>query len=251
MAAIARACTGGRIRADIGLVLCNRPEARVLALAAAQGLNHCCVDHRSFADRAAFEHEVMRRLRNARIDLVVLAGFMRILSEPFVREYCGFLLNIHPSLLPKYRGLDTHRRALEAGEREAGATVHFVVPELDAGPAILQGAVPVRADDTPDSLAMRVLETEHRIYPQAISWWAEGRLALRDGRAYLDGEEIVDASHGEARHEELRHGRRSGDSGQGIYGEASPDKGANPAANGKGGADPGSPCPRRDPGHRH
>ena len=193
--AIAEACARGDIAADIVLVIVNVPGAGALARAEALGIPRVCMDHRAYADRSAFDAALLERLRAAQVDLVVLAGFMRILTDGFVREYCGSLLNIHPSLLPKYPGLDTHRRALAAGDAEAGATVHFVVPALDAGPAIIQAAVPVRATDDVGSLAARVQAEEHRIYPLAVRWWVEGRLTLRDGRAWLDGDEIVDARH--------------------------------------------------------
>jgi phosphoribosylglycinamide formyltransferase-1 len=193
MQALAAACADGRIDAELALVLTNRPEAGVRRRADRLGICQVCIDHRDFASRSDFDARLHQRLQQAGIDLVVLAGFMRILSDGFVREYCGSLLNIHPSLLPKYPGLHTHQRALDAGDRQAGATVHFVVPELDAGPAIIQAAVPVDPGDDARRLAQRVLMVEHRIYPRAVSWWVQGRLALRDGKAWLDGEVIVDA----------------------------------------------------------
>ena len=128
-----------------------------------------------------------------RPQLVVLAGYMRILSSAFVRQFLGRLINIHPSLLPKYPGLHTHRRALEAGDREHGATVHFVTEELDAGPAILQGRVPVLKDDTELTLSARVQTIEHIIYPQAVGWLAQGRVAMRDGQTWLDGKPLTQA----------------------------------------------------------
>ncbi|MEM9759106.1 MAG: phosphoribosylglycinamide formyltransferase [Pseudomonadota bacterium] len=194
MQAIADACTAGDIDAEIGLVLSNVPTAGVLKRAQALGIARRCIDHRDFEQRQEFDASVSAALRDAGADLVVLAGFMRILGDSFVRQYYGSLLNIHPSLLPKYRGLHTHRRALEAGDSHAGATVHFVVPELDAGPAVLQSRVAVLPDDTPESLAQRVLHAEHRIFPRAIAWWAADRLALKPDGAYLDGEVIEDAA---------------------------------------------------------
>lgn len=193
MWALATACADGRIGAELALVLTNRPEAGVRRRADTLDIPQECVAHHDFATRGDFDAELHRRLQAAEVDLVVLAGFMRILSDGFVRQYCGSLLNIHPSLLPKYPGLNTHQRALDAGDRQAGATVHFVVPELDAGPAIIQAAVPVLAGDDARRLAQRVLVAEHRIYPRAVGWWVEGRLALRNGTAWLDGEAIVDA----------------------------------------------------------
>ncbi|MEE4108548.1 MAG: phosphoribosylglycinamide formyltransferase [Halieaceae bacterium] len=199
MQALAAACADGRIAADMALVLANRPDAGVRRRADALAIPQACVDHRQFASRGDFDKELHRRLQQAGIDLVVLAGFMRILSEGFVRQYCGSLLNIHPSLLPKYPGLNTHQRALDSGDRETGATVHFVVPELDAGPSIIQAAVPVLPRDDAQRLAQRVRIAEHRIYPRAVHWWVEGRLALRDGKAWLDGEAIVDALQNDCR----------------------------------------------------
>ena len=199
MQALAAACAEGRIDGDLALVLTNRPDAGVRRRADALAIPQLCVDHRHFSSRSDFDTQVHRCLQQAGIDLVVLAGFMRILGEGFVRQYCGSLLNIHPSLLPKYQGLRTHQRALDAGDREAGATVHYVVPELDAGPAIIQAAVPVLPRDDAQRLAHRVLVAEHRIYPQAVGWWVQGRLALRDGRAWLDGEAIVDALQNDSR----------------------------------------------------
>jgi len=199
MQALAAACAEGRIDGHLALVLTNRPEAGVRQRADALAIPQLCVDHRQFSSRSDFDDQLHRCLQEAGIDLVVLAGFMRILSEGFVRQYCGSLLNIHPSLLPKYQGLHTHQRALDAGDREAGATVHFVVPELDAGPAIIQAAVPVLPRDDAQRVAQRVLVAEHRIYPRAVGWWVQGRLALRDGRAWLDGEAIVDALQNDSR----------------------------------------------------
>jgi phosphoribosylglycinamide formyltransferase-1 len=139
-----------------------------------------------YADRVCYDAALAQVIDDSKAELVVLAGFMRFLSDGFVRRYEGRMLNINPSLLPRLRGLDTHARALAAGDDEHGATVHFVSPELDAGPIILQARVPVEAGDSPESLAARVLCEEHRIYPQAIRWFAEGRLRLEHGRALLD-----------------------------------------------------------------
>lgn len=190
LAAIAGACRDGRIDADPCLVISNVPGAGALQLAAEQAIPHRCIDHRRYATRAAFDDALLGALRECRIDLVALAGFMRILGTPFIDAFAGSLLNIHPSLLPKYPGLHTHRRALEAGDREAGATVHFVTPDLDAGPAILRAHVPIRSGDDAATLARRVLDVEHRIYPQALAWCAAGRVTLRDGQAWMDGEAI-------------------------------------------------------------
>lgn len=157
------------------LVLSNRPDAGGLARAAERGIPTAAVDHRPFAaDRTAFEAALSEPLEAARPDLICLAGFMRILTAPFIDRWQGRILNIHPSLLPKYRGLDTHARAIAAGEREAGCTVHEVTPDLDDGPVLGQARVPVLPGDTARSLAARVLETEHRLYPAVLRRVAEG-----------------------------------------------------------------------------
>jgi phosphoribosylglycinamide formyltransferase-1 len=179
--AIARRCTAERWPAQVVAAIGSRPDAKGLAAARALGIATAAVDHRAFADRDAFDAALAAEVDAQRPDLVVLAGFMRILGEPFVRRYEGRLLNIHPSLLPLFPGLHTHRRALEAGCKLAGATVHFVTPTLDHGPIVLQGVVPVAPDDDEATLAARVLAMEHRLYPQAVRWFVEGRLELRDG----------------------------------------------------------------------
>ncbi|WOJ96413.1 phosphoribosylglycinamide formyltransferase [Congregibacter brevis] len=184
MVAIAQACEQAVIPASIGLIISNVPDAGVLVRAKNLHLHHCCIDHRQFDNREAFERAMLLKLREASIDLVVLAGFMRILTDCFIREYYGSLLNIHPSLLPKYPGLNTHQRALDAGDREAGATVHYVIPELDAGPTIVQGKVPILPGDDADSLAARVQVQEHVIYPQAVRWCLEKKVELRDGEVW-------------------------------------------------------------------
>lgn len=168
--------------AEVCLVLSNRADAAGLAFAEARNLPTAVVDHRDFSDRAAFDAEVAGRLRQHGAELVACAGFMRILGERLTAEWSGRVLNIHPSLLPCYRGLDTHERALADGVRVHGCTVHFVSPELDAGPIICQAAVPVMADDTPSSLAARVLKAEHAIYPQALAWVASGQVRLENGK---------------------------------------------------------------------
>jgi phosphoribosylglycinamide formyltransferase-1 len=172
---------------DLRAVVSNRPGAYGLERAAAAGIPTRVVDHRAFADRAAFDQALVDTIDAFSPGLVVLAGFMRILTPAFVGHYRGRLLNIHPSLLPRYQGLHTHRRVLEAGDREHGASVHFVTEELDGGPVIIQARVPVRSDDTEQTLAARVLEREHRIFPAAIRWFAEGRLRLDGARVVLDG----------------------------------------------------------------
>lgn len=178
---------------DIVLVVSNQANAGGLARAAKAGVLSVVLDHKGYASRAEFDAALDATLAEHSIDLVVLAGFMRILTPTFVERYAGRLLNIHPSLLPKYPGLHTHARALAAGDLEHGATVHFVTAELDGGPAILQARVPVSAGDDPEQLAARVLTVEHRIYPQVVRWWTAGRLRLVEGRARLDGRELPEA----------------------------------------------------------
>ncbi len=168
--------------AGIDLVLSNRPDAAGLARAEAAGIATACVDHRAYPDREGFERAVQAVLVEHDIELVCLAGFMRVLTPWFIAQWDGKLINIHPSLLPSFRGLHTHERALDAGVMIHGATVHFVVPELDAGPIVAQAAVPVEAGDTPDTLGARVLEAEHRLYPHALALVASGVASLKGGR---------------------------------------------------------------------
>lgn len=189
MTALAEACADPAYPAEIVLVLSNEPGAAGLARAAALGLPTADIDHRGFADRAAFDAAVTARLEAAGVEFVCLAGFMRLLTAGFVEHWRDRLLNIHPSLLPAFRGLDTHERALAAGASMHGCTVHVVRPELDDGPVVMQAAVPVLPGDTAASLAARVLEQEHRIYPAALRLMAEGaarvvgeRVVYRDGR---------------------------------------------------------------------
>jgi phosphoribosylglycinamide formyltransferase 1 len=174
--------------ARVVAVVSNRADAAGLRFAAAAGIATAVVDHRSFAVREDFDAELARVIAGFEPDLVVLAGFMRILGTAFVQRFEGRLLNIHPSLLPAFPGLHTHRRALEAGCQAAGATVHFVTPELDHGPIVMQSVVPVRAGDDEATLAARVLATEHVIYPLAVRWFVEDRLRIEQGRVrQLDG----------------------------------------------------------------
>jgi phosphoribosylglycinamide formyltransferase 1 len=176
MTALIEAAKAEDYPADIVLVVSNRPDAAGLARARTAGVATMVIDHMQFGDdREAFEHALDQELRSNRIDLVCLAGFMRLLTPWFVTRWRGRMLNIHPSLLPQFKGLHTHRRALEAGVPRHGATVHFVVPEMDSGPIVLQDSVAVREDDTEETLAARVLEIEHRIYPRALRAIAEGR----------------------------------------------------------------------------
>ena len=186
MEAIVRAQIPG---AHIAAVISNRPDAAGLEFAVRHGIQARVVDHKAYPSRDAFDAALAELVDTLSPDLVVLAGFMRVLTDGFVNRYAGRLLNIHPSLLPSFPGLHTHRRALEAGVRVHGTTVHFVTPTLDCGPVVIQAAVPVLDDDNEDSLAARVLAQEHRIYPQAVRWFVEGRLARRiPGRVRVTGE---------------------------------------------------------------
>jgi len=188
--AIARQAADGTVPVEIRAVVSDRPESGGLAWAAARGIPTVALSPRDYPDRAAFDRALADAVAHFAPGLVVLAGFMRILGDGFVERYAGRLLNIHPSLLPKYRGLHTHRRALEAGDREHGASVHFVTRELDGGPVVLQARVPVHDGDDAATLAARVLEQEHVIYPQCIAWFATGRLCMRDGSVFLDGKRL-------------------------------------------------------------
>ena len=176
MMAIAQACAGDGWNARIAAVISNRPDAAGLANAARRGIATAVVDHRAHADRAAFDAALAEAIDAFAPDLVVLAGFMRILSAEFVNRYAGRMLNIHPSLLPAFTGLHTHRRAIEAGCKLAGATVHVVTPELDHGPIVAQAAVPVLEGDTEETLAARVTAAEHILYPRVVRWWVDGEL---------------------------------------------------------------------------
>lgn len=184
-----QAILDSRLPAHMAAVISNNPDAKGLATAAARGIATATVDHRRFADRAAFDAALADTIDRHRPDLVVLAGFMRIFTDGFIGRYAGRLINIHPALLPAFTGLHTHRRALQAGVKIHGCTVHFVTPELDHGPIVIQAAVPVLPDDTEETLAARVLREEHRVYPQALRWFCEDRLTLTDGgRVVLQGE---------------------------------------------------------------
>ncbi|MBI5921547.1 MAG: phosphoribosylglycinamide formyltransferase [Betaproteobacteria bacterium] len=176
------------------VVVSNQPDAEGLAYARQRGLATAVVNHRDYPSRAAFDAALSEAIDMHQPDLVVLAGFMRILGEQFVRHYQGRLVNIHPSLLPVFPGLHTHAQALAAGVKVHGCTVHFVTPALDSGPIVIQAAVPVQAGDDEDTLAARVLAQEHIIYPRAVQWFLEGRLQLmEDGHVLLVGEQPVPA----------------------------------------------------------
>lgn len=176
--AILDQAASGELPAEIAAVISNRPGVQGLERAQRAGVPTLELDHKPYADRPAFEAALIERIDPYQPDLVILAGFMRVLTAGFTEHYRGRLFNIHPSLLPKFRGLHTHERAIAAGESEHGASIHFVTAELDGGPVIVQARVPVLPGDDPDTLAARVLEQEHRLYPQAIRWFAEGRLQL-------------------------------------------------------------------------
>lgn len=173
---------------ELCAVISNRAQAPGLRYARDAGIAADVINHQDYPDRESFDRALSARIDVHRPDLVVLAGFMRVLSRWFIERYAGRLMNIHPSLLPAFPGLNTHERALAAGAKEHGATVHFVTAEVDSGPVIVQAAVPVLPTDTASSLADRVLEQEHRIYPLAIKWFAEGRLTVRGSDVLLDGE---------------------------------------------------------------
>lgn len=189
MEAIVRACAGEGWPAQIAAVISNRPGAAGLAFAASHGIATAVVDHKAHASREAFDAELAGVIDGFAPDLLVLAGFMRILGNGFTAHYEGRMLNIHPSLLPAFPGLHTHAKALEMGCKFAGATVHFVTAQLDHGPIVAQAVVPVLPGDDADALAARVLAQEHRMYPRAVRWFVEGRLAVDQGRVrQLDGE---------------------------------------------------------------
>lgn len=171
----------------VAAVISNRADAAGLRVAAARGIATAVVEHARFASRADFESALAERIDGFRPRLIALAGFMRVLAPAFVQRYAGRLLNIHPSLLPAFPGLGTHERALEAGVKVHGCTVHFVTPELDSGPIVIQAVVAVRGDDSPASLAARVLEQEHAIYPRAVRWFLEDRLLVEHGRVRVKG----------------------------------------------------------------
>lgn len=190
MLSIVEAVKNQQVEADITCVISNKAQALGLEKAKQQGIATEVVEHNQFASKADFEQALSQTIDQYEPDLVVLAGFMRILSSDFVNRYLGRLLNIHPSLLPKYPGLNTHERAIEAQDKEHGATVHFVIPELDAGPSIVQAVVPIKADDTAEILQKRVLEREHIIYPIVISWYINGRVQFKDNQAVFDNKPL-------------------------------------------------------------
>lgn len=185
--AIIDACTGQHIHADIAAVISNRPDAYGLTRAQQAGIPSVVLDHKAFANRESYESRLQTTIDAFRPGLVVLAGYMRILQPDTVEHYLGRMINIHPSLLPEFQGLNTHQRALDAGHTKHGASVHYVTPELDGGPVILQSSVPVKPGDDASSLASRVLAQEHLIYPQVIDWIAQGRVSMDKQHALFNG----------------------------------------------------------------
>lgn len=190
--AIIDACQRNQINGQVVAVISNQADAYSLIRAKQANIPSHVINHQSFANRAEFDHKVQQQIDQYQPDLIVLAGYMRILTADFVQHYIGKMLNIHPSLLPKYPGLHTHRKAIEAGEKEHGTTVHFVTEELDGGPIILQAKVPIFNNDTEQDVIDRVLTQEHNIYPLVIQWFCDDRLSMQDGHAYLDGKFITD-----------------------------------------------------------
>jgi phosphoribosylglycinamide formyltransferase-1 len=181
------AIVSAKLACEIAVVVSNRPDALGLKFAEKQNIPTEVVDHKNFSSREAFDTALLERLKRYEPDLIVLAGFMRILTEKFISAYPNKVVNIHPSLLPAFAGLDTHQRAIDAGVRLHGCTVHFVTPELDHGPIIVQAAVPVLQEDSAESLAARVLEEEHRIYPMAIQWICEAECSISGNTVSLMG----------------------------------------------------------------
>lgn len=177
---------------EIVLVISNKADAYGLQRAEKAGITQQVIRHQDFPDREQFDAQLQQAIDGVQADLVVLAGFMRILSSGFTEHYLGRMLNIHPSLLPKYTGLNTHQRALEAGDSEHGLTVHFVTPELDGGPSILQAKVLIEADDSVESLQQKVHKQEHIAYPLVVQWFAEGRLSFKDDQAWLDNQALTE-----------------------------------------------------------
>ncbi|SAL15487.1 phosphoribosylglycinamide formyltransferase [Caballeronia peredens] len=185
MEAVVRACAREGWPARVQAVISNRPDAAGLGFAAANGIETIVLDHRRFESRESFDAALAAEIDRFSPDLVVLAGFMRVLTDAFVAKYAGRMLNVHPSLLPCFPGLRTHQQALDAGVRVHGASVHFVTPTLDHGPIVAQAAVPVAAGDDAAALAARVLKVEHELYPRAVRWFIEGRLSIEGERVAL------------------------------------------------------------------
>ncbi|WP_199458837.1 phosphoribosylglycinamide formyltransferase [Vibrio owensii] len=188
--AILEACEANMPNAQVAAVFSNKADAYGLERAKQFDVNGHFVDPKAFESREDFDAELMKQIDEYQPDVIVLAGYMRILSSAFVSHYLGKMINIHPSLLPKYPGLHTHQRAIDAEDKEHGTSVHFVTEELDGGPVVLQAKVPVFEDDDADALAARVQTQEHNIYPMVTKWLVDGRLSMTEGKAYLDGFEL-------------------------------------------------------------
>ncbi len=186
--AVIDACKAGKIHGKVVAVISNKADAYGLQRAQAADIHTAVISHKDHPDREQYDAALMEEIDRHQPDLLIMAGFMRILTPAFVQHYAGRMLNIHPSLLPKHQGLHTHQRALDAGDSAHGASVHFVTEELDGGPVILQAKVPVFADDTAEDLAQRVHVQEHQIYPMVINWFCQNRLTMKEGKAWLDGE---------------------------------------------------------------
>lgn len=188
--AIIDSIAADKLDAKIVAVISNNADVYGLTRAKTNNIDAVTLDHRLYPSRESYDEALRQQIDTFSPDLVVLAGFMRILSENFVTHYQGRMLNIHPSLLPKYKGLHTHKRAIEAGDKEHGASIHFVTPELDGGPVIIQSKVPVFTEDSEDVLASRVQMQERNIYPLVVSWFCSERLIMKNNKAYLDGNEL-------------------------------------------------------------
>ncbi|HEY9031674.1 MAG TPA: phosphoribosylglycinamide formyltransferase [Kangiella sp.] len=188
--AIIDSVQNGAIDGRVSAVISNKPDVYGLERATRANIPAIVVDHTQFASRSDFEQALIKTIDQYQPDLVVLAGFMRILSSEFVQHYLGTMLNIHPSLLPKYPGLDTHKRVLENGDKEHGTSVHFVTAELDGGPIIAQRSIHVTADDTEQTLQQKIQQQEHKLYSQVVSWFCSGRLQFKNGQAWLDQQPV-------------------------------------------------------------
>ena len=186
-------CAGDKINATVSAVISNNPNAGGLERAAKAGIPNLAIDHRAFNSRETFDQALSELIDSFSPDLVILAGFMRILTAEFVDHYLGRMMNIHPSLLPAYPGLNTHQRAIEAGDKKAGATVHFVTPELDGGPPIIQAQANIDATDNKETLAAKVLTYEHKIYPEAVNWFCNNRLVMQDNQVRLDKNSVPES----------------------------------------------------------
>ncbi|MCW8108129.1 phosphoribosylglycinamide formyltransferase [Alteromonas ponticola] len=180
----------GKLEAKIACVISNRRDAYGLVRAEAADIPAHCLEHTAFPDRDSYDKALMKLIDKYKPDCIALAGFMRILTDDFVNHYAGKMFNIHPSLLPKYKGLHTHRQALENGDQEHGVSVHFVTPELDGGPVVIQSRVPVFIEDTEEELAARVQEQERQIYPLVLQWFCKGRLVMRENEAIMDHQRL-------------------------------------------------------------